>query len=126
MGAEIAEKRLAPGFRQVDAFGPDDNYECDDNGDVIEETSYITLDLGAVEPTLVPSSSTYRLIVCGHSSCALSARLTSCRAWIHQPPFFSSLARFFKVYTSHCSVLSSSLPRTKVCLADARICAARY
>jgi len=57
-----SEKRLAPGFRQVDAFDPDDNYECDENGNVIEEVSYVTLDLGAVEPTLVPSSSTYRLI----------------------------------------------------------------
>jgi general transcription factor 3C polypeptide 6 len=61
-----SEKRLAPGSRQVDAFDPDDKYECDENGDVIEEISYITLDLGAVEPTLVPSSSTYRLIVRGH------------------------------------------------------------
>ncbi|KAF8493736.1 hypothetical protein F5888DRAFT_1806062 [Russula emetica] len=57
-----SEKRLAPGFRQVDAFDPDDTYECDENGNVVEEVSYVTLDLGAVEPTLVPSSSTYRLI----------------------------------------------------------------
>ncbi len=62
-----SEKRVAPGFRQVDAFDPDDNYECDENGNVIEEVSYVTLDLGAVEPTLVPSSSTYRLIVRGHA-----------------------------------------------------------
>ena len=58
-----SEKQLAPGFRQVDAFDSDDNYECDERGEVIEEVSYVTLDLGAVEPTLVPSSSTYRLIV---------------------------------------------------------------
>ena len=62
-----SEKQVAPGFCQVDAFDPDDNYECDENGDVIEEVSYVTLDLGAVEPTLVPSSSTYRLIVSGHT-----------------------------------------------------------
>ncbi|KAI0259154.1 hypothetical protein BC834DRAFT_974482 [Gloeopeniophorella convolvens] len=58
MGADS----LAPGYHQVDAFGPDDDYERDENGEIIEEVSYVTLDLGAVEPTLVPSSSTYRLI----------------------------------------------------------------
>ncbi|KAH9979810.1 hypothetical protein BJV74DRAFT_779761 [Russula compacta] len=56
------DKRLAPGFRQVDAFDSDEYYEHDEQGNVIEEISYVTLDLGAVEPTLVPSSSTYRLI----------------------------------------------------------------
>jgi len=61
----MSDKRLAPGFRQVDAFGSDDHYERDENGDIIEEISYVTLDLGAVEPTLVPSSSTHRLIVRG-------------------------------------------------------------
>ena len=66
-----SEKQLAPGFRQVDVFDSDDNYECDEQGEVIEEVSYVTLDLGAVEPTLVPSSSTYRLIVRGHIPCSL-------------------------------------------------------
>ena len=66
-----SEKQLAPGFCQVDAFDPDDNYECDENGNVIEEVSYVTLDLGAVEPTLVPSSSTYRLIVREYIPCSL-------------------------------------------------------
>lgn len=47
----------------MDAFGSDDIYERDENGEIIEEVSYVTLDLGAVEPTLVPSTSTYRLIV---------------------------------------------------------------
>ena len=65
-----SEKRLAPGFRQVDAFDPDDNYERDEDGNVIEEVSYVTLDLGAVEPTLVPSSSAYRLIVRGPIPCS--------------------------------------------------------
>lgn len=54
---------LATGFCHVDAFDTDDNYERDEQGEVIEEISYVTLDLGAVEPTLVPSSSTYRLMV---------------------------------------------------------------
>lgn len=60
-----SDKRLAPGFRQVDAFDSDECYECDEDGEIVEEISYVTLDLGAVEPTLVPSSSTYRLIVRG-------------------------------------------------------------
>ncbi|KAG6826361.1 hypothetical protein H0H92_016153 [Tricholoma furcatifolium] len=46
---------LFPGYKQVDSFGPDDDYDE-------EEVCYVTLDLGSVEPTLVPSSSTYRLI----------------------------------------------------------------
>ena len=58
-----SDKRLAPGFRQVDSFDSDEYYERDEQGDIVEEISYVTLDLGAVEPTLVPSSSTYRLIV---------------------------------------------------------------
>ncbi|KDR71816.1 hypothetical protein GALMADRAFT_126758 [Galerina marginata CBS 339.88] len=47
---------LCPGYRQVDAFGPDEEYEDE------EEVCYVTLDMGSVEPTLVPSSTTYRLI----------------------------------------------------------------
>ncbi|KAH9927594.1 uncharacterized protein B0H18DRAFT_1002680 [Fomitopsis serialis] len=47
---------LAPGYKQVDAFGPDEDYESE------EEVIYVTLDLGAVEPALVPSSSSFRLI----------------------------------------------------------------
>ncbi|KAF8978645.1 hypothetical protein BDQ17DRAFT_1264090 [Cyathus striatus] len=50
-----APTSLCPGYRHVDAFGPDDDYED-------EEVSYVTLDLGSIEPTLVPSSSSYRLI----------------------------------------------------------------
>ncbi|TFK85183.1 hypothetical protein K466DRAFT_664668 [Polyporus arcularius HHB13444] len=52
---------LFPGYEQVDAFGPDEDYESHD-GEVEEEVEYVTLDLGTVEPTLVPSSSSYRLI----------------------------------------------------------------
>ncbi|KIK55640.1 hypothetical protein GYMLUDRAFT_76398 [Collybiopsis luxurians FD-317 M1] len=47
---------LCPGYRQVEEFDADEEYEDD-----IEEF-YVTLDLGAAEPTLIPSSSTYRLI----------------------------------------------------------------
>lgn len=56
---------LCPGFKQVDNFGPDDDYEDE------EEICYVTLDLRSIEPTLVPSSSTYRLIV----SLKLSSRI---------------------------------------------------
>lgn len=56
--ASNAPVTLIPGYTQVEAFGPDEEYEGE------EEVSYITLDLGAtIEPTLVASSSTYRLIV---------------------------------------------------------------
>ncbi|KAH7886668.1 hypothetical protein F5I97DRAFT_1926985 [Phlebopus sp. FC_14] len=48
---------LVPGYKQVEEFGPDEDYVDEE-----EEVSYVTLDLGAVEPTLLPSSSTYRLI----------------------------------------------------------------
>ena len=49
---------LFPGYKHVESFGPDSEYE-----DAEEEVEYVTLDLGTVEPTLVPSSSSYRLIV---------------------------------------------------------------
>ena len=52
-----SQASLVPGYIHVDNFGPDDGYESD------EEITYVTLDLGAIEPTLLPSSSTYRLIV---------------------------------------------------------------
>lgn len=48
---------LCPGYKHVEAFGSAEDYENED------EISYITLDLGDVEPQLVPSSTTYRLIV---------------------------------------------------------------
>jgi hypothetical protein len=49
---------LCPGYVQVEHFADDSEYEDE------VEVSYVTLDLGSVEPTLVPSSSSYRLIVC--------------------------------------------------------------
>jgi hypothetical protein len=52
-----APSSLCPGYKQVEAFGPEEAYEDE------EEVSYVVLDLGNVEPTLVPTSSTYRLIV---------------------------------------------------------------
>ena len=50
--------KILAGYKQVESFGHDEDYE-----DGIEEI-YVTMDLGNVDPTLLPSSSTYRLIVC--------------------------------------------------------------
>ena len=52
-----APTTLCPGVRHVEEFDPNEEYESG------EEVSYVTFDLGNIEPTLVPSSSTYRLIV---------------------------------------------------------------
>ncbi|KAK0218881.1 hypothetical protein IW262DRAFT_1462442 [Armillaria fumosa] len=46
---------LCPGYHQVTQFGPDDNYEEE------EEIIYITLELGNVEPSLIPSCDSYHL-----------------------------------------------------------------
>lgn len=48
---------LVPGYKQVEEFGPDEEYEEE------EEVYCVTLDLGTVQPTLLPNCSTYRLIV---------------------------------------------------------------
>ncbi|KAI0064847.1 hypothetical protein BV25DRAFT_194013 [Artomyces pyxidatus] len=58
----MSRSSLCPGYKQVDAFGPDADYEHTETGEIEEEVTYVTLDLGSVEPTLVPSSSAYRLI----------------------------------------------------------------
>ncbi|THH08278.1 hypothetical protein EW145_g2809 [Phellinidium pouzarii] len=47
---------LFPGFKHVEAFGPDEDYE-----EEVEEC-YVTLDMSNVAQTLVPSSTSYRLI----------------------------------------------------------------
>lgn len=59
----MSRSSLFPGFSQVEAFGPDETYEHLEDGEIDEEVVYVTLDLGQVEPTLVPSTSSYRLIV---------------------------------------------------------------
>ena len=51
---------LCPGYKQVDVFNSSDDYYSDDEE---EDVTYVTLDLGSIEPTLIPSSSSYRLIV---------------------------------------------------------------
>ncbi|KAK0431697.1 hypothetical protein EV421DRAFT_2089876 [Armillaria borealis] len=47
---------LCPGCRQVNTFGPDDDYEEE------EEIFYVTLELGNVEPVLIPSCDSYYLV----------------------------------------------------------------
>ena len=58
-----SEASLFPDYHYVEEFEDDDEYERDENGNIIEEVEYVTVDLGVVEPTLVPSTSSYRLIV---------------------------------------------------------------
>ncbi|PBK83365.1 hypothetical protein ARMGADRAFT_861494, partial [Armillaria gallica] len=45
-----------PGHHKVNQFGPDDDYEEE------EEIFYVTLELGNVEPALIPSSDSYYLV----------------------------------------------------------------
>ncbi|PBK82147.1 hypothetical protein ARMGADRAFT_1019903, partial [Armillaria gallica] len=47
---------LCPGYHQVTQFGPDDDYEEE------EEIFYITLEVGNVEPSLIPSCDSYYLV----------------------------------------------------------------
>jgi general transcription factor 3C polypeptide 6 len=55
---------LVPGYKLVENFGPDDEYETVADGDNVEETvSYVTLDISGLDPALLASSSSYRLIV---------------------------------------------------------------
>ena len=54
---------LIPGYVQVENFTNDEDYVQNEDGSVEEEVVYVTLDLGQIEPTLVPSTSSYRLIV---------------------------------------------------------------
>jgi hypothetical protein len=60
MSATSPSPSLFPGYTHVSEFGPDDCYESE------EEVVYVTLDLGNVEPTLVPNAAAYRLIVRAH------------------------------------------------------------
>ncbi len=53
---------LCPGYHQVTQFGPDDDYEEE------EKIFYVTLELGNVEPALIPSCDSYYLVVSPFSS----------------------------------------------------------
>ncbi|PBK83360.1 hypothetical protein ARMGADRAFT_1067833 [Armillaria gallica] len=47
---------LCPGYHQVAQFRPDDDYEEE------EEIFYVTLELGNIEPSLIPSCDSYYLV----------------------------------------------------------------
>ena len=60
----MTQNTLIPGYQQVTQFSSDDDeYERNADGSIVEEVVYVTLDLGPVEPRLVPSTTEYRLIV---------------------------------------------------------------
>ncbi|KAK0234796.1 hypothetical protein EDD85DRAFT_845391, partial [Armillaria nabsnona] len=48
---------LCPGYHQVTQLGPDDDYEEEE-----EEIFYVTLELGNVEPSLIPICDSYHLV----------------------------------------------------------------
>ncbi|PBK82138.1 hypothetical protein ARMGADRAFT_947123, partial [Armillaria gallica] len=50
---------ICSGYHQVNAFGPGDDYEKE------EEIFYVTLELGNVEPVLIPSCDSYYLVLAG-------------------------------------------------------------
>lgn len=55
---------LVPGYKLVESFGADDEYETTADANEVEEiVSYVTVDMSGIDPTLIASSSTYRLIV---------------------------------------------------------------
>jgi len=109
---------LCPGYKHVSAFSPslsspksknillagfEQNISspANENGaeedtDYEEEVEYVVLDLGNIEPTLVPSSSSYRLIVRLFSAAWVVYKLTrkASRVLIHRRRFFSYLGQF--------------------------------
>lgn len=111
-------KTLIPGYRQVETFGPDEDYEQRD-GQVEEEIAYVTLDLGLVEPTLVPSSSSYRLIVSRadfrlNSALSELSRTSLRRAWTRRRHSCSCPAPYSRASTSRCSAQNSCSRKRKV------------
>uniref|UniRef100_A0A0W0FRZ5 Transcription factor TFIIIC triple barrel domain-containing protein n=1 Tax=Moniliophthora roreri TaxID=221103 RepID=A0A0W0FRZ5_MONRR len=55
-GIDFPSDSLCPGYKFVQEFGPNEEYEEE------EEVFYVTMELGNIEPTLVPSSDSIRLI----------------------------------------------------------------
>lgn len=104
---------LVPRYKQVESFGPDEDYLEDE-----EEVSYVTLDLGVVEPTLLPSTSTYRLIVSVGPSVHCADDNGGARAWIHQRLFYSSPARYSRAVMIRFSAPSSYSQKKKVRMID--------
>lgn len=105
---------LVPGYRQVESFGPDEDYLDEE-----EEVSYVTLDLGLVEPTLLPSTSTYRLIVStGLLIHGADGGKRNERAWIHQHRSCSFLARYSRAVMTHFSAQNSYSRKRSVRVSD--------
>ncbi len=82
-----APSSVCPGYTQVDEFLPDEEYEGE------EEVFYVTMDMGNIEPTLVPSSSSYRLIVSFFMGVVLGLSERS-RDWTRRPPSFNCKALY--------------------------------
>jgi hypothetical protein len=61
---------LIPGYKLVETFGPDEEYETNDDDNVEEIVSYVTVDVAGVDPALIASSSSFRLIVSALVGCA--------------------------------------------------------
>lgn len=106
---------LVPGYRQVESFGPDEEYLEEE-----EEVSYVTLDLGVVEPTLLPSTSTYRLIV-SVGPVIHGTDDNERRVWIRQRLSYNSQARYSRAAMTRFSARSSYLRKKKV-RAHRRLC----
>jgi hypothetical protein len=115
---------LCPGYTYVDAFSPSlsspnrkskripvdsstdvntqnesdrrepDEGEDGEESEYEEEIEYVVLDLGNIEPTLVPSSQTYRLIVRTTIDITFTPFLRQCRVWTHQRLIFNYQERF--------------------------------
>ncbi|PBK83388.1 hypothetical protein ARMGADRAFT_675996 [Armillaria gallica] len=75
---------LCPGYYQVTQFGPNDDYEEEE-----EEIFYVTLELRNVEPSLIPSCDSYHLV-----------------AWIPRHHFYDWLGRCSRLGTRRCWVRS--------------------
>lgn len=97
------------GHRQVDSFGPDEEYLSEE-----EEVVYATLDLGTVEPTLLSSSSTYRLVVSTRPCLSWHHYKSNQRAWIPLRHFCNFLARFLGVGMMRSLVRSFCSQKAKV------------
>jgi hypothetical protein len=78
---------LFPGYQLVETFGSNDDYETAlDHTGVEEVVSYITLDIAGIDPALLASSSSYRLIV--HLICSTprhAVLITIFRVWTLRP-----------------------------------------
>lgn len=90
---------LCPGYVQVEEFGNDDEYEE-------EEVTYVTLDMGTIEPTLV-SSSSHKMIVGGLLTVILNIFSFASQGLDSATPFLQLSGTIFK--GKHDSLLGTEL-----------------